>query len=78
MGPRPPQGSTIPADSPLIFDITLVEHMGRAQVMEMQRQQQMQQMLQQQMQGGGGAPGGASPGSPPVDLPAPQGAPGQP
>lgn len=76
-GATPPQGSTIPADSPLIFDITLVEHMGRAQMMELQRQQQMQQMLQQQMQGGG-APGGAPPGGPPVELPAPQGAPGQP
>ncbi len=78
-GATPPQGSTIPADSPLIFDITLVEHMARAQMMELQRQQQMQQMLQQQMQGGGapGGPGGA-PGGPPVDLPVPQGAPGQP
>ncbi len=82
-GDNPPQGSPIPAGSPLIFDITLVEHMARAQMMELQRRQQLQQMLQQQMQGGGGVPGGAPPGGPPVDLPdgagpAPQGAPGQP
>jgi len=72
-GDTPPQGSTIPAGSPLIFDITLVEHMGRAQMMELQQQQQMQQMLQQQMQGGGGAPGGPG-GAPPM----PEGMPGQP
>lgn len=69
------KGDVIPANSPLVFDITLHEFRTRAEIMEMQRQQQMQQMLQRQMQGGG-APGGV-PGGPPVPMPpqAPQGAP---
>ena len=60
-GANPPPGSVIPANSPLIFDITLHEFKTRAEVMEMQQQMQLQQMLQQQM--GGGAPGGV-PGGP--------------
>ena len=71
-GASPPPGSIIPANSPLIFDITLLEFKSRAEVMEMQRQAQMQQMLQQQMMGGGapGGPGGA--------VPMPEGVPPQP
>jgi FKBP-type peptidyl-prolyl cis-trans isomerase FkpA len=71
-GASPPQGSIIPANSPLIFDITLLEFKTRAEVMEMQQQQQIQQMMQQQMQGGG-APGGPG-GAPPM----PEGMPPQP
>lgn len=58
------RGEVIPANSPLIFEITLHDFRTRAEVMEMQRQMQMQQMLQQQMQQGGGAPGGAPEGAP--------------
>ncbi len=66
-GDSPPGDGTIPANSPLIFEINLVEFRGRAEIMEMQRQMQMQQMLQQQM-GGGGAPGAGDlpPGAMPV------------
>jgi len=63
------RGETIPANSTLIFEITLHDFKSRAEVMEMQRQMQMQQMLQQGMQPGG-APGGA-PGQP---APLPEGA----
>jgi hypothetical protein len=55
-GDSPPQGSGIPADSPLEFDITLHEFKTRAEVMQLQQQMQMQQMMQ-----GGGAPQGAAP-----------------
>lgn len=48
----------LPADSLLIFDVTMVEFMPQAQFM---------QMMQQQQQGmpGGGAPGGPPPGAQP-------------
>jgi hypothetical protein len=61
-GASPPPG--IPANSPLQFDIKLIEFKTRAEIMEAQRQMQMQQMLQQQMhqQGGGASP---VPGQPP-------------
>ncbi|MBN8819425.1 MAG: FKBP-type peptidyl-prolyl cis-trans isomerase [Sphingomonas sp.] len=57
-GPNPPPGGTIPPDSPLQFEIKLLEFKTRAEVMETQRMMQMQQMLQQQQQqhGGGGMP----------------------
>jgi FKBP-type peptidyl-prolyl cis-trans isomerase FkpA len=80
-GATPPQGSPIPADSPLIFDLKLTEFMTRAQMMELQQQRQMQQMLQQGMQPGGGAPGGPPggvPGQPPMPQGAPVPVPGQP
>ncbi len=51
-GASPPPG--IPANSPLQFDIHLIDFKTRAEIMEAQRQMQMQQMLQQQMQQGGG------------------------
>lgn len=57
-GANPPPGGTIPANSPLVFEIKLLEFKTRAEVMESQRMMQMQQMLQQQQQQGGGAPGG--------------------
>lgn len=57
-GSNPPQGSGIPADAPLQFDIELHEFKTRAEVMQMQQQMQMQQMLQRQ-QGGGAMPQGA-------------------
>jgi hypothetical protein len=62
-------GSKIPANSPLIFEISVIDFKSRAEVMEIQRQMQMQQMLQQQM-GGGGAGGGGVP-MPEGDLGAP-------
>jgi len=57
-GATPPQGSNIPANSPLQFDIHLLEFKSRAEVMQLQQQMQMQQMMQ------GGAPG--APGAPPA------------
>lgn len=62
------KGETIPANSTLIFEITLHDFKSRAEVMEMQRQMQMQQMLQQ-----GGAPGGPG-GAPGQPVPLPEGA----
>jgi len=62
------RGEVIPANSTLVFEITLHDFRTRAEVMELQRQMQMQQMLQQQLGGGGG-------GAP---MPMPEGAPGQP
>jgi FKBP-type peptidyl-prolyl cis-trans isomerase FkpA len=56
-GDTPPQGSNIPPNSPLEFEIKLLEFKSRAEVMQSVQQQQMQQMMQQQM-GGQGAPGG--------------------
>jgi len=64
-GDTPPQGSPIPAGSPLTFEIKLLEFKTRAEVMEAQRQMQMQRMLQQQM-GGGGAPMPPGAGAPPM------------
>ncbi len=50
-GPNPPQGSRIPEDAVLIFDVTMTDFISEAEVREMQMQQQLQQqMLQQQMQ----------------------------
>jgi len=62
-GANPPEGSPIPVNSPLQFQVHLLEFRTRAEIMETQRQMQMQQMLQQQMQqhGDGGAPPGAMP-----------------
>jgi FKBP-type peptidyl-prolyl cis-trans isomerase FkpA len=71
-GATPPQGGPIPANSPLVFDIKLIESMNRTQMMEMQRQRQMQQMLQQ------GAQGGSAPGGQPGQAPAPEGPPSAP
>lgn len=56
-GDSPPEGSAIPADSPLVFDLKLIEFKTRAEVMDAQRQMQMQRMLQQQQ--GAGGPGGS-------------------
>jgi len=59
------RGDKIPANSTLIFDLTVTDFKTRAEVMEMQREMQLQQQLQQQMQrGGGGSPQGAPQGSP--------------
>ncbi|MCE7798802.1 FKBP-type peptidyl-prolyl cis-trans isomerase [Sphingobium sufflavum] len=60
-GATPPQGSGIPANAPLQFDITLHEFKSRAEVMQLQQQMQLQQMMQ-----GGGAPGGAPQGAAPT------------
>jgi FKBP-type peptidyl-prolyl cis-trans isomerase FkpA len=49
-GDTPPPGAGIPAGSPLLFDIHLIDFKPRAEVLEAQRQMQMQQMMQQQMQ----------------------------
>jgi FKBP-type peptidyl-prolyl cis-trans isomerase FkpA len=54
-GANPPPTSKIPSNSPLIFEISLLEFETRENVMAMRRQMEMQQMLQQQM-GGGGMP----------------------
>jgi FKBP-type peptidyl-prolyl cis-trans isomerase len=69
-GSTPPQGSGIPADAPLQFDIKLHEFKTRAEVMQLQQQMQMQQMMQGQGAApGGAAPGGAAPqGMPPVEA----------
>lgn len=60
-GESPPPGSGIPANTPLQFDIKLIEFKTRAEVMQLQQQMQMQQM----MQGGAGAmPGAPAPMGP--------------
>ncbi|MBT2187222.1 FKBP-type peptidyl-prolyl cis-trans isomerase [Sphingobium nicotianae] len=66
-GDHPPQGSPIPPNSPLVFEIKLLEFKTRAEVMEQQRAMQLQQMMQQQQQqqGGGAAPGGPEGALPP-------------
>lgn len=58
-GANPPPGGVIPPNSPLVFEIKLLEFRTRAEIMEQQRMMQMQQMLQQQ--GGGGAPAAGPP-----------------
>lgn len=63
-GANPPQGSPIPANSPLQFQVHLIEFRTRAEIEETQRQMQLQQMLQQQMQQQGGEHGGPPPGPP--------------
>jgi FKBP-type peptidyl-prolyl cis-trans isomerase FkpA len=73
-GAHPPEGSPIPANSDLTFEITLHDFMPQAEAE--QRIQMLQQMMQAQQ--GKGAPGG--PGAPagpagPEGAPAPQ--PGQ-
>ncbi|MES2755640.1 MAG: FKBP-type peptidyl-prolyl cis-trans isomerase [Pseudomonadota bacterium] len=56
-----PQGKeVIPANSVLIFDLTLRDFLPEAAV----RQMQMQQQMMQQQGGAGGAPGGMPPGLP--------------
>ncbi len=57
-GANPPAGGVIPANSPLQFEITLLEFKTRAEVMEAQQMMQMQQMMQQQQ--------GQQQGPPPV------------
>lgn len=59
-GANPPPDGTIPANSPLVFEIKLLEFRSRQEIMEQQRMMQMQQMMQGQQQGGGG-PGGMPP-----------------
>ncbi len=59
-GETPPPGAGIPANSPLVFDIHLIEFKSRAEIMAAQRQLQMQQMMQQQLQQQG-MPGMAPP-----------------
>jgi len=54
-GDSPPPGGVIPPDTPLQFEIKLLEFKTRAEVMEAQQMMQLQQMLQQQ-QGAEGAP----------------------
>lgn len=66
-GDHPPAGSNIPPNSPLQFEIKLIEFKTRAEVMQAMQAQQMQQMLQQQQ---GGPPAGGAPQLPPgVELP---------
>jgi FKBP-type peptidyl-prolyl cis-trans isomerase FkpA len=59
-GDSPPPGGVIPVNSPLLFDIKLIEFKTRAEVMQLQQQMQMQRM----MQGGGGMPGGPAAAAP--------------
>ena len=54
-GDHPPQGSNIPPNTDLQFEIALLEFKTRAEVMEAQKMMQMQQMMQQ---GGQGLPPG--------------------
>ena len=73
-GAEPPEGSPIPPNSDLNFEIELVDFMPRAEFE--QKVQALQAMMMQQMQQGGGAPGapGAGPGGdlPPDAVPIPQ------
>ena len=67
-GAEPPQGSPIPPNSDLNFEIELVDFMPRAEFEQkvQQLQQVMMQQQMQQMQQDGGAPG--APGAPPPDA----------
>ena len=64
-GDSPPQGGVIPPNTPLQFDIKLLEFKSRAEVMQAQQMMQMQQMMQQQ----GGAPEGMPQGAPEMPQP---------
>ncbi|HYC81836.1 MAG TPA: hypothetical protein VEB65_08620, partial [Solirubrobacterales bacterium] len=64
----PPQGSPIPPNADLTFDIELVDFMPMAEA-EAKFQQLQQMMLQQQQQQA--APGGEAPQSAPTPQPAP-------
>ncbi|HYD25468.1 MAG TPA: FKBP-type peptidyl-prolyl cis-trans isomerase [Croceibacterium sp.] len=67
-GANPPQGSPIPPNADLTFDIELVDFMPMAEA-EAKFQQLQQMMLQQQQQQA--APGGEAPQSAPTPQPAP-------
>lgn len=64
-GATPPQGSPIPANADLTFDIELIDFMPMAQA-EAKFQQLQQMMMQQQQQAQPAAPGGT-----PAPAPAP-------
>ncbi|MEC7400220.1 MAG: FKBP-type peptidyl-prolyl cis-trans isomerase [Pseudomonadota bacterium] len=70
-GAEPPPGSPIPPNSPLIFEVELIESMSTADFE--QRLQALQQTLQMQQGGAPGAPGapGAEEGAAPPPPPAP-------
>jgi FKBP-type peptidyl-prolyl cis-trans isomerase FkpA len=74
-GANPPPGGTIPANSPLQFEIKLLEFKTRAEVEETQRMMQMQQMMQQQMGGGGAGAPPQGAGAPPEGMQMPEGMP---
>jgi hypothetical protein len=60
-------GGPIPPNTDLTFEVDLIEHRSREEVMQMQQQMMQQQMMQQMLQGQGGAPGGPpgqAPGGP--------------
>lgn len=63
-GATPPQGSPIPPNADLTFDIELIDFMPMAQA-EAKFQQMQQMMLQQQQQAQPAAPG-AAPAAPPA------------
>ncbi|MCW2368949.1 MULTISPECIES: FKBP-type peptidyl-prolyl cis-trans isomerase [unclassified Sphingobium] len=67
-GDSPPPGGVIPPNTPLQFEIKLLEFKTRAEVMQAQQMMQMQQMMQQQG-GGPGAPGAMPPGAPEMPQP---------
>ncbi|GAA4779884.1 hypothetical protein GCM10023219_29780 [Stakelama sediminis] len=54
-GDHPPQGSEIPADSPLIFDVHMIDFISEAQFRQMMQMRMMQ--MQQGAGGGAGVPG---------------------
>jgi FKBP-type peptidyl-prolyl cis-trans isomerase FkpA len=56
-GATPPPGGVIPPNTPLQFEIKLLEFKTREEVMQTQQMMQLQQMMQQ----GGGNPSEASP-----------------
>jgi len=71
-GATPPQGSPIPANADLEFDIEVVDIMSRATFdrnLKILQQAMQQQMGQQGGAPGRQAPGGAPQGEPPVGVP---------
>jgi len=66
-----PPGGPIPPNTDLTFEVDLIEHRTREEVMQMQQQMMQQQMMQQMLQGQGAAPGapGALPGQAPAGPP---------
>jgi FKBP-type peptidyl-prolyl cis-trans isomerase FkpA len=68
-GANPPQGSPIPPNSDLTFEIELIDFMPMAQAEA--KFQQLQQMMMQQQQAQQGAQGATPSTAPPAPAPAP-------
>lgn len=65
-GATPPEGSRIPENAVLIFDVEMLDFISEAEIREMQMRQMQQQQMMQQLQDGSGAPdsGAEAPGAP--------------